>query len=132
MGAKPSSRRKNMADILLVDDQPYIADLLSEELADEGHHLTCVADADYLMSYLEETRPDLVLLDLYLNGFEGWDLLDKIKKREPSLPVLILSAYDSFTDDPRLAAADGYVIKDINTDQLKQKIHENLTKSSLH
>jgi DNA-binding response OmpR family regulator len=121
-----------MAEILVVDDQPYIGELLADELADEGHHVTCVQDADYLMSFLEESRPDVVLLDLYLEGFEGWNLLDKIKRYDPSLPVLILSAYDSFADDPRLAEADGYVIKDINTDQLKQKIHENLAKSSLH
>jgi two-component system response regulator (stage 0 sporulation protein F) len=120
-----------MANILLVDDQPFIAELLSEELSDEGHHVKCVEDADYLMSSLQELRPDVVLLDLYLRGFEGWDLLHEIKAFDPSVPVLILSAYDSFVNDPRLAEADGYVIKDINTDQLKQKIHENLTKSSL-
>ena len=120
-----------MANILIVDDQPYIAELLKEELAVNGHHLTCLGDSDHLMSFLEESRPDIVLLDLYLEGFEGWDLLKKIKRHDPSVPVLIVSAYDTFVNDPRLAQADGYVIKDINTKHLKQKIYENLTVSSL-
>ena len=115
-----------MANILVVDDQPYPSELLAEELADEGHHISCVGDADYVMCFLEESRPDIVLLDLYLQGFEGWDLMARIKKYDPSIPVLILSAYESFVNDPHLANADDYVIKDSNTDHLKQKIHENL------
>jgi two-component system response regulator (stage 0 sporulation protein F) len=120
-----------MANILVVDDQPYIGELLKEELAGNGHRITCLGDADYLMSVLEDSRPDIVLLDLYLRGFEGWDLLEKIKRYDPSVPVLIVSAYDTFVNDPRLAKADGYVIKDTNTEHLKQKIYENLTASSL-
>jgi DNA-binding response OmpR family regulator len=115
-----------MAHILVVDDQPYVGEFLSEELSDEGHQIACVKRADHVMSALEESRPDVVLLDLYLDGFEGWDLLDKIKKHDPSLPVLIVSAYDSFRNDPRLSRADGYVIKSFNIDHLKEKIHEKL------
>ena len=116
-----------MSNILVIDDQPFIGELLSEELADEGHQITCLGDTDYLMNSLEESRPDIILLDLYLRGFEGWDLLHRIKEYYPSVPVLIVSAYDSFVNDERLAEADGYVVKDINTDKLKQKIHESLT-----
>jgi len=117
-----------MANILIVDDQPFMCELISGELRDEGHQVTCVEDADYVMTAVEESSPDLVLLDLYLRGFEGWGLLDKIKRYDASMPVLIVSAYDSFIGDPRLSHADGYVIKDVNTDLLKQKIHENLIK----
>jgi DNA-binding NtrC family response regulator len=131
IGLKTRSRRKNMANILVVDDQPFPGELLKKELADEGHHITCVGDADCVMSLIEDSRPDMVLLDLYLQGFEGWDLLDKIKKYAPSLPVLIVSAYEDFVSDPRLAHADGYVIKDPDTDQLKQKIRENLTRPGI-
>jgi CheY-like chemotaxis protein len=115
-----------MADILVIDDQPSMRELISGELADEGHHITFVGDADYVMSAIQESNPDLILLDLYLQGFEGWDLLNKIKQYDASLPVLILSAYDNFISDPRLAIADGYVIKDLDTDKLKEKIHEKL------
>ena len=118
-----------MSDIMVIDDQPYIGEMLTDELEDEGHHVTCVDEADYVMATIEESKPDLVLLDLYLRGFEGWDLLESIKDYDPSLPVLILTAYDNFKNDPRLARADGYIIKSFNTDGLKNKIHETLTAS---
>jgi len=120
-----------MADILVVDDQAFPGEVLKKELAEEGHQITCVGDADCVMSSIEESRPDIVLLALYLEGFEGWYLLDKIKKYDPSMPVLIMSSYDSFVGDPRLARADGYVIKDPDTDQLKQKIRDNLTRPGI-
>jgi DNA-binding response OmpR family regulator len=116
-----------MANILLLDDQPYMGEFLSEELSEEGHSLTCMADADWLLSYLEDETPDLILLDLYLDGFEGLNLLEIIKHGKcSSVPVLILTAYDSFRDDPRVSLAQGYIIKDICTENLKKKISEVL------
>ena len=116
-----------MAKILIVDDQPHMKELLEEELAVEEHQITSIRDSSYVMSFLEESKPDLVLLDLYMRGFEGWDLLDQIKRHDPNVPVLIVSAYDNFLDDPRLAHADGYVIKSFDMGELKEKIHEKLT-----
>jgi DNA-binding response OmpR family regulator len=71
-------------------------------------------------------RPDLVLLDLYLDGSDGWELLRDIKRQDPELPVLIVTAYDSFVDDPRLSQADGYFVKSLNFIDLKQKIAQML------
>ena len=120
-----------MANILLLDDQPYMGEFLSEELSEEGHSLTCMADADSLLLYLEDETPDLILLDLYLDGFEGLDLLETIKNgKRSSVPVLILTAYDSFKDDPRATLAQGYIIKDIYTQTLKKKISDILQRSS--
>lgn len=119
-----------MANILLVDDQPYMGEFLAEELADMGHRLKWVGDGDSLILDLDEVRPDLVLLDLCINGFEGWDLLGQIKRYDKRIPVIILTAYDSFSDDPRLSQADGYVIKNFVTDTLKEKIAETLGSDS--
>jgi two-component system, response regulator, stage 0 sporulation protein F len=115
-----------MANILLVDDQPYIMEILAEELADMGHNLTWISDGDSLIIEIEDTGPDLILLDLYFDGFEGWSLLDKIKRYDGRIPVIILTAYDSFLDDPRLGRAQGYVIKDFDTSRLREKITEVL------
>jgi DNA-binding NtrC family response regulator len=114
---------ENMANILIVDDQPHLQELFSQEFADEGHTIAGLSDAQSVMGYLSNSKADLVLLDLYLNGFEGWDVLHDIKSRYPHLPVLIVTAYDSHVDDARVSEADGYVIKSfIALDKLKQKI----------
>lgn len=115
-----------MANLLIIDDQPHLGELLSEDLCMEGHRITYVQEAGHAIEELRSCRPDIVLLDLYLKGFEGWALLHRLKLIDPRLPVLIVTAYDNFVGDPRLAEADGYVIKEINTDKLKKKIEEVL------
>jgi len=112
-----------MASILIIDDQPYIQELFSQELMNEGYGVVSAGDAESAKVYVENSKPDLVLLDLYLNGLEGWDVLHDIKSKDPHLPVLIVTAYDTYADDPRLSQADGYVVKSfVHIDELKQKI----------
>ncbi|MBW1795778.1 MAG: response regulator [Deltaproteobacteria bacterium] len=119
-----------MANILIVDDQQCIRELLSEELMCEGYRVESVGDAESVTGHLRFSRPDLVLLDLYLDGLDGWEVLRHIKRQDPYLPIIIFTAYDSFVDDPRLSQADGYVIKSIDLDELKQKIANVLSRKS--
>jgi len=116
-----------MANILIVDDQPYVGEILLEELAHEGYQVSSVNDVELVLPHLRDSRTDLVLLDLYLKGFKGWEVLRGIKRENPDLPVLILTAYDSFVENPRLSQADGYVVKSfIEFDKLKQMIADVL------
>jgi DNA-binding response OmpR family regulator len=116
-----------MANILIIDDQVHVREFLSEELVHGGYRVASVGDAESIWGYIKDSRPDLVLLDLYLDGFKGWEVLRDIKRKHPNLPVLIITAYDSFADDPRLSQADGYVIKSfVALDELKQKIADVL------
>lgn len=123
-----------MASILIVDDQPYTQEFFSQELKEEGYGVVSTGDAESAKVYLKNSKPDLVLLDLYLNGFEGWHVLNEIKCKDPHLPVLIVTAYDTYVDDPRLSQADGYVVKSfIALDELKQKVTEILDrKTAVH
>lgn len=119
-----------MKEILVIDDQPCVRDLIAEELSDEGYQVNGIEDAAEVGKHLTADRPDLVLLDLYLQGFEGWDVLKTIKKQKPHVPVIIFTAYDSFCKDPRSALADDYVIKSFNAfAPLKKKIEILLSKA---
>jgi two-component system response regulator (stage 0 sporulation protein F) len=112
-----------MANILIVDDQSYVRELLSEELAHEGYRVACVGDSTSIWGHLRDQWPHLVLFDLYLDGFKGWEILRDIKREDPNLPVLILTAYDTYVEDSRLSLADGYVVKSfVDLDGLKKKI----------
>jgi DNA-binding NtrC family response regulator len=114
--------RGTMENILIVDDQACVRKLLSEELVLEGYRVESVGDAQSVRRCLMSSQPDLVLLDLYLDGPDGFSLLVDIKRQHPDLPVLIFTAYDSFKNDPRLSQADGYLIKSPVLDELKEKI----------
>lgn len=121
-----------MSNILIVDDQPYLNDLFSQELMDEGYGVQGIGDAELVRHHLENLKPDLVLLEPSLHGFEGWDLLHYIKSKEPHLPVLIVTAYDSYGNDPRVSQADGYVVKDfVHLNKLKQKIADVLGRDTV-
>lgn len=76
-------------DILIVDDQPYIPDLLSVELTQEGYQVTRAKNTEAMWEHLQDSRPEVVLLDHYLNGTESWDVLLDINRKRPELPVLI-------------------------------------------
>jgi CheY-like chemotaxis protein len=115
-----------MANILIVDDQPCVRELLSEELISDGYRVAAAGDVKSAMGQLQSSQPDLIILDLYLDGPEGKELLRDIKGQNPDLPVIIFTAYDSYVDDPRLSQADGYVIKSFVLDGLKRKVADVL------
>jgi DNA-binding NtrC family response regulator len=111
-----------MANILIVDDQQCVRELLSEELICEGYRVAGADDAESVWQHLRSSRPDLVVLDLCLDGHDAFKILHNIKRKDPHLPVIIYTAYDSYREDPRVSGADGYLIKSIVLDELKHKI----------
>ena len=122
-----------MAQVLIIDDQPYVREFLSEELAHDGYRTKTIGDPDSIWGHLTNWHPDVVLLDLYLDGFKGWDILGDIKRIAPDLPVLIHTAYDTFEQDPRLSQAEGYVIKRCgDLDKLKEKIADVLERKTVN
>ncbi|WP_157217213.1 nitrogen assimilation response regulator NtrX [Flavisphingomonas formosensis] len=82
-------------EILIVDDELDIRELVAGVLEDEGYQARTAADSDAALAALAERRPSLVLLDVWLQGsrLDGLDLLDEIKRRDPSLPVLVISGH---------------------------------------
>jgi len=82
-------------DILIVDDEKDIRDIVTGVLEDEGYSARSAANSDEALHAILERRPSLVLLDVWLQGskLDGLDLLEQIKKRDPSLPVLVFSGH---------------------------------------
>ncbi len=82
-------------DILVVDDERDIRELVSGVLSDEGYECRTAANSTSALEAIDERRPSLVLLDVWLHGseFDGLEVLDAIKAREPELPVIIFSGH---------------------------------------
>jgi DNA-binding NtrC family response regulator len=116
-----------MSAILIVDDQSYMQHLFEIELTDNEYTIIHADNVEEAQTFLDNFRIDLVILDLYIDGFQGWDLLNYIKQKYNDLPVLIVTAYDNFKNDPRVVKADGYLIKNFdNVSHIGQKIHDLL------
>lgn len=82
-------------DILVVDDERDIRDLVAGVLSDEGYECRTAGDSTTALERIDERRPSLVLLDVWLHGspMDGLEVLDAIKAREPGLPVIIFSGH---------------------------------------
>ncbi|NIJ18413.1 two-component system nitrogen regulation response regulator NtrX [Sphingomonas naasensis] len=98
-------------DILVVDDERDIRELVAGVLEDEGYATRGAADSDSALEAIAERRPSLVLLDVWLQGsrLDGLELLDEIKRRDPSIPVLVISGHgniDTAVAAIRRGAAD--------------------------
>ena len=82
-------------EILVVDDERDIRDLVAGVLEDEGYSCRTAADSTGTLEAIDERRPSVVLLDVWLKGsrLDGLELLDEIKARDPQLPVIIFSGH---------------------------------------
>jgi len=83
------------ADILIVDDEVDIRELISGILEDEGYETRMAFDSDSALAVIEERRPSLIVLDIWLQGsrLDGLDLLNVVKEKHPELPVVIISGH---------------------------------------
>lgn len=110
------------SDILIVDDETDIRELISGILEDEGHGTRLAKDSTEALAAIEERRPSLIILDIWLQGSEldGLELLDRIKKSHPDLPIVIISGHGNI--ETAVAAirrgAYDYIEKPFKVDRL--------------
>lgn len=82
-------------DILIIDDEADIREMIAGVLGDEGFATRTAGDSDAALAALAERRPSLIVLDVWLQGsqLDGIELLDEIKSRDPTLPVVVISGH---------------------------------------
>jgi DNA-binding response OmpR family regulator len=101
--------------ILIIEDDKFLRELIAQKLVKEGYETSEAIDGEEGIKKVQETKPDLVLLDLILPGIDGFEVLSKMRE-DPSLaqiPVIILSNLGQKEDVERglkLGAVD-YLIK---------------------
>ncbi len=83
------------AEILIVDDEAAIRETVADTLEDEGFHARRAGDGAAALAALNERTPELVLLDIWLEGsdLDGIGVLDELKRRDPELPVIMISGH---------------------------------------
>ena len=116
------------ARLLVVDDDPDMLRLLSMRLSSVGYQVTAVTSAETALTQLEIEHPQLVLSDVRLPGRDGLQLFDEIRKRHPSLPVILLTAHGTIPDAVE-ATARGvftYLTKPYDGRELLDKIAQAL------
>ena len=97
-------------EVLVVDDEADIRDLVAGVLEDEGYAVWTAADSTSALDAIEERRPSLVLLDVWLQGskLDGLQILEQVKRRDPTLPVIMISGHGNL-DTAVAAVREGAV-----------------------
>ncbi|MGQ9766401.1 MAG: response regulator transcription factor [Anaerolineae bacterium] len=109
--------------ILVIEDDPQIADLLRRGLIYEGYSVTVTGDGPAGLAAARDRPPDLVLLDLMLPGMDGLTVCQRLRAAG-DVPILILTARDAVPDRVKGldAGADDYVVKPFSFDELLARI----------
>ena len=112
------------ARLLVVDDDADMLRLLSLRLEGAGYQVTAVTSAETALTQLEIEHPQLVLSDVRLPGRDGLQLFDEIRKKHPSLPVILLTAHGTIPDavEATVRGAFAYLTKPFDGKLLLEKV----------
>jgi DNA-binding response OmpR family regulator len=118
---------KKVAHVLVVDDDPFICDVIKNTLEGEDFEVSLAGDGPAALTGLKEKNPDLVLLDIKLPGIDGYEVLRDIRKTS-KIPVIMLTGIQ----EPESVAqsldlgADDYIMKPFRNRELVARIRAKL------
>lgn len=118
-----------MNPICIVDDQPYICSTISNILNDEGYQTVVFQDAERFWLSLDTLEPSLVMLDIWLPGIDGLQLLKRLQSRFPALPIIMMSGHAGIETAVAAikAGAFDFMEKPLHLDVLLDKVKSAIT-----
>lgn len=111
-------------NILLIEDEPRVADFVRRGLTAEGWAVEQVPDGETGLDFAQANTYDVILLDLMLPGIQGQDVCRKLRARKSTTPILMLTALDAADEkvDGLRLGADDYLTKPFDFDELVARI----------
>ena len=114
--------------ILVVEDEPKLRRLVELQLADDGYDVKSAPDAESALKLVNEGAFDLVITDLKLPKMSGLEFLQEVKRSDPQMPVVIMTAFGSVESavDAMKAGASDYVLKPFSLAELVMVVRKEL------
>ena len=119
--------------VLVIDDDPGVRDYLEALVSRQGYEVRAVGSGEEALGTLDDSRPDLVTLDVVLPGIDGLDTLRRLKQRLPDVPVVMLSGHGqarTIVEAMRLGASD-FLRKPFEVEELELAFQKALEKRAL-
>jgi two-component system, OmpR family, response regulator len=119
--------------VLVVDDEPSLAELLSSVLRFEGWEVQTAVDGQGALRAARDFRPDAVVLDVMLPDFDGLEVLRRLRQEQPQVCVLFLTARDAVEDRVAgiTAGGDDYVTKPFSIEEVLARLRGLLRRADL-
>ncbi|KUI30943.1 two-component system response regulator [Mycobacterium sp. IS-1742] len=123
----------NPVRVLVVDDEPVLAELVSMALRYEGWDIATAGDGATALALARENAPDVVVLDVMLPDMSGLDVLARLREQIPGLPLLLLTAKDSVEDRIAglTAGGDDYVTKPFSLEEVVLRLRALLRRTGV-
>lgn len=123
----------NPINVLVVDDEPVLAEMVSMALRYEGWNISTAGDGESAIAAARNQRPDVVVLDVMLPDMSGLDVLHKLRGEIPQLPVLLLTAKDAVEDRIAglTAGGDDYVTKPFSIEEVVLRLRALLRRTGV-
>jgi two-component system response regulator AtoC len=119
--------------VLVIDDDPSVRDYMEALVSRQGYQVFAVSGGEEALRDLDRIRPDLVTLDVVLDGMDGLEILRKLKKRIPDVPVVMLSGHGqarTIVEAMKLGASD-FLRKPFEVEELELAFQKALEKRAL-
>ena len=109
--------------VLVVDDDAGLRELIRVSLSVDGYSVREAASAEEALAAIEDTAPDLVLLDVVMPGVDGWQMLQRMQERHGSIPVIMFSGKvdEQSAADAEQRGASGFIGKPFDPQQLIER-----------
>jgi two-component system, OmpR family, response regulator len=131
--AVASGQEQSPVRVLVVDDEPTLAELVTMALRYEGWDVRSAGNGTTAVRMAREFRPDVVVLDVMLPDLSGLDVLRRLRERTPNLPVLFLTAKDAVEDRIAglTAGGDDYVTKPFSLEEVVLRLRALLRRTQV-
>ncbi|MFE3099615.1 response regulator transcription factor [Nocardia tengchongensis] len=119
--------------VLVVDDEPALAELMSMALRLERWEVATAGSGGTAVTVAREVRPDVVVLDVMLPDMSGLEVLGRLRRHIPELPVLLLTAKDTVEDRIAgfTAGGDDYVTKPFSIEEVMLRLRALLRRTGV-
>lgn len=115
-----------MATVLVVDDEPNIVLSIEFLMEQAGFEVVTAENGEQALAHINDSQPDLLLLDISLPGISGFDVLERLRSEETTakLPIIMLTAHgrDVEREKGMALGADDYITKPFSTQALVEKV----------
>jgi DNA-binding response OmpR family regulator len=121
----------NKQTILIVEDEPSLIFTLKDTLENEGYQTMVAENGMDALKIIDESHPDLMILDVMLPGMSGFDVCRKVREKKLHFPIIILTARDQEIDKVTglNIGADDYITKPFGVKELLARIQARLRRS---